>query len=305
LRPSLSQNTSTGPTSWSRRVGVVTGNTHPTGHHHQSSQGQNTTSARSPNTSHHQVDPSSHHTSSTFAFGSYAAPPPAPLQETHPSNSNHSSSHSYPPPHTTTSPSQTSSNQHPHTHTQPMQVNSGPYSDELSFQSNSYAGSYESSFSSAASASPWTSQSTLPIPEGYPVHPHHPGYPFFAMNMTSSKIEEPILAPGEEPAPRPPISYAALIGEALLLAQPPHQLYVSEISDSIKKRYPCESSLVQPTQFPGIVSTFTIYFHLALHPYLISATVPHPSTCLPPLLVSLDTTQSFPIFTSFGATLHR
>lgn len=54
------------------------------------------------------------------------------------------------------------------------------------------------------------------------------------------KQDEPILAPGELPAPRPPMSYAALIGEALLLAPPPHQLYVSEISDSIKKRYPCE-----------------------------------------------------------------
>ncbi|ODN97325.1 hypothetical protein L198_03888 [Cryptococcus wingfieldii CBS 7118] len=53
-----------------------------------------------------------------------------------------------------------------------------------------------------------------------------------------SKQDEPILGPGELPAPRPPMSYAALIGEALLLAAPPHQLYVSEISDSIKKRYP-------------------------------------------------------------------
>ncbi|KJE04223.1 hypothetical protein I311_02030 [Cryptococcus gattii NT-10] len=52
------------------------------------------------------------------------------------------------------------------------------------------------------------------------------------------KQDEPILATGELPAPRPPMSYAALIGEALLLASPPHQLYVSEISDSIKKRYP-------------------------------------------------------------------
>lgn len=51
------------------------------------------------------------------------------------------------------------------------------------------------------------------------------------------KLQEPILAPGELPAPRPPMSYAALIGEALLMAPPPHQLYVSEISDSIKKRY--------------------------------------------------------------------
>ncbi|WOO83723.1 Forkhead box protein D4 [Vanrija pseudolonga] len=52
------------------------------------------------------------------------------------------------------------------------------------------------------------------------------------------KQPEPILAPGEQPAPRPAPSYAALIGEALLLSPPPHQLYVSEISESIKKRYP-------------------------------------------------------------------
>lgn len=51
---------------------------------------------------------------------------------------------------------------------------------------------------------------------------------------------EPILAPGEEPAQRPPACYAALIAEALLLADPPHQLLVSEISESIKSRYVCE-----------------------------------------------------------------
>jgi hypothetical protein len=55
-----------------------------------------------------------------------------------------------------------------------------------------------------------------------------------------TKQVERILAPGEIPAPRPPMSYAALIGEALLLAPPPHHLYVSEISESIKKRYACE-----------------------------------------------------------------
>nr|XP_019049788.1 hypothetical protein I302_00207 [Kwoniella bestiolae CBS 10118]OCF28718.1 hypothetical protein I302_00207 [Kwoniella bestiolae CBS 10118] len=65
--------------------------------------------------------------------------------------------------------------------------------------------------------------------------PYHWGMHHMAIPQ---KQDEPILAPGELPAPRPPMSYAALIGEALLLAPPPHQLYVSEISDSIKKRYP-------------------------------------------------------------------
>ncbi|BEJ07625.1 hypothetical protein CcaverHIS641_0408940 [Cutaneotrichosporon cavernicola] len=49
---------------------------------------------------------------------------------------------------------------------------------------------------------------------------------------------EPFLLPNEDELPRPAPSYAALIGEALLLADPPHQLYVSEISESIKARYP-------------------------------------------------------------------
>jgi hypothetical protein len=51
---------------------------------------------------------------------------------------------------------------------------------------------------------------------------------------------EPILAPGEDVAQRPPACYAALIAEALLLSDPPHQLLVSEISESIKSRYVCE-----------------------------------------------------------------
>lgn len=54
--------------------------------------------------------------------------------------------------------------------------------------------------------------------------------------------KEPILMPGEEPLPRPTKPYAALIGEALLLAPPPHHLYVSEICASIRARYPCEFS---------------------------------------------------------------
>jgi hypothetical protein len=55
-----------------------------------------------------------------------------------------------------------------------------------------------------------------------------------------AKIEEPILMPGELPAPRPSATYAALIGEALLTAPAPHQLYVAEISDMIKRKYACE-----------------------------------------------------------------
>lgn len=61
---------------------------------------------------------------------------------------------------------------------------------------------------------------------------------------------EPFLLPNEEELPRPAPSYAALIGEALLLGDPPHQLYVSEISESIKARYPCEcycGARCQPT----------------------------------------------------------
>ncbi|GFZ47182.1 hypothetical protein JCM24511_04925 [Saitozyma sp. JCM 24511] len=74
-------------------------------------------------------------------------------------------------------------------------------------------------------------------PHGYMSYHHHQSYYPYPMPQTAIKQDEPILALGELPAPRPPMSYAALIGEALLMAPPPHQLYVSEISDSIKKRY--------------------------------------------------------------------
>lgn len=53
--------------------------------------------------------------------------------------------------------------------------------------------------------------------------------------------KEPILLPGEKELPRPNRSYASLIGEALLRSPPPHHLYVSEISESIKAHYRCES----------------------------------------------------------------
>ena len=68
------------------------------------------------------------------------------------------------------------------------------------------------------------------------LYPYHP----YALAAMKAKMMEPILAPGEMPAPRPMNSYVALIGEALLAAPPPHQLYVSEISDMIKRKYPCE-----------------------------------------------------------------
>lgn len=143
----------------------------------------------------------------------------------HPSQSVATHHHSaYPPP-----PPAPSSAHHSSAHTQSMSINPGPqYSDpDLSFQSASYAGSYDSSY---GSHSPWT--------PGSASVEHQYNHPYYAMAL--NRVDEPILAPGEVPAPRPPISYAALIGEALLLAPPPHQLYVSEISDSIKSRYVCE-----------------------------------------------------------------
>jgi len=118
----------------------------------------------------------------------------------------------------------------------PISINTNTYSDELSFHTTSYNGSYDSSYSN----SPW---SVDPQPQSRSLQ----YYPVSAMSQMSYrsdhpyKQDEPILAPGEIPAPRPPMSYAALIGEALLLAPPPHNLYVSEISDSIKRRNACES----------------------------------------------------------------
>ena len=109
------------------------------------------------------------------------------------------------------------------------------YSDELSFHTTSYPGSYDSSFSS--------DNSPLVQPSSYPPQTWgqpQPPYQIIYQPFPRGKDMEPILEPGEVPAPRPPMSYAALIGEALLMAPPPHQLYVSEISDLIKKRYACE-----------------------------------------------------------------
>ncbi|ORX39281.1 hypothetical protein BD324DRAFT_619120 [Kockovaella imperatae] len=114
---------------------------------------------------------------------------------------------------------------------------SGSYNNELSFHTTtSYPGSYESAFSSADS--PWIQAASYP-PQSWAGQAQHPPYQIIYQPFPPrGKDMEPILEPGELPAPRPQTSYAALIGEALLMAPPPHQLYVSEISDSIKKRYP-------------------------------------------------------------------
>lgn len=160
-------------------------------------------------THHAQQQDSAHEASAPFSHPSQSVATP------------HHSSYPPPPP--------PSSAHHTSAHTQSMAINSGPqYADpELSFQSASYAGSYDSSFSAH---SPWTPGSA-PLDHQY-TQPYYP--------VAMDRAMEPILMPGEVPAPRPPISYAALIGEALLEAPPPHQLYVSEISDSIKSRYVCE-----------------------------------------------------------------
>lgn len=154
---------------------------------------------------------------------------------------------------------------HHHSSSHHMSATAAPYSDqEHSFQSSTYAGSYDSSYSSA---SPWTPQSSSEY------HQYH--HPYYSHSM-SNKIEEPILAPGEVPAPRPPMSYAALIGEALLMAPPPHQLYVSEISDSIKRRYPCECFhclFVWDLLLPRPYIFTLVRIIRQIHPHTILATV--------------------------------
>lgn len=160
-------------------------------------------------------------------------------------------------------PPPSSSHHHSSSHTtQAMSINNSnngtPYSEDFSFQSSAYPSSYDSSY---GSNSPWAPQSGLEHGHHYHQHQH----PYYAQ-MMSSKIEEPILGPGEVPAPRPPMSYAALIGEALLTAPPPHQLYVSEISDSIKRRYSCEyflsitttHNVTRPSLFPAHTNTPSI-----------------------------------------------
>jgi hypothetical protein len=141
-------------------------------------------------------------------------------------------------PHSSTydnKPSVTTNSHNSHQITTSRDIHTG-YNDDSAFHTTSY-GSYDSSFSSSHGGngnSPWLAPIQAQLP--------HPYYPMYA--MPPQKEIEPILAPGEIPAPRPPMSYAALIGEALLMAPPPHQLYVSEISDSVKKRYACECCFV-------------------------------------------------------------
>ena len=124
-----------------------------------------------------------------------------------------------------------------HEATTPFAVHSGPvstlYSDELPFHTTSTTNPYPHSYDS------------------FDQHHHLPFYPLGAMPPVQyrtsdhrQKQDEPVLGHGEMPAPRPPMSYAALIGEALLLSPPPHSLYVSEISDSIQRRYTCESAIL-------------------------------------------------------------
>ncbi|KAI9636916.1 uncharacterized protein MKK02DRAFT_45624 [Dioszegia hungarica] len=117
---------------------------------------------------------------------------------------------------------------------QPASSHTLSYSDDL-------AHSYPSQYDANPAYSPWPAHSSLPThTDGQYLARPPPGYNYPAPQQywsVPTKMDEPILAPGELPAPRPPMSYAALIGEALLLAAAPHQLYVSEISDSIKRRY--------------------------------------------------------------------
>ncbi|KAK4689378.1 hypothetical protein P7C73_g743, partial [Tremellales sp. Uapishka_1] len=135
-----------------------------------------------------------------------------------------SSSASFPVPSiSTSSSSHPTQQQQPQPSYQPFSI-STPYSDDLSSYGSTPYGSYDATY--AAPSWPVTSFEVSHIPQ-YGLPPM----------QSYHKQDEPILMPGEIPAPRPSLSYAALIGEALLMAPPPHQLYVSEISDSIKKRY--------------------------------------------------------------------
>ncbi|WVF65379.1 hypothetical protein IAT40_000106 [Kwoniella sp. CBS 6097] len=116
--------------------------------------------------------------------------------------------------------------------------NNNTSSSSYSHEDSPSAYPYSNTNAYPSSSSSWAMTTVINHPhqqQQQQQSPYHWGMHHMAI---PSKQDEPILAPGELPAPRPPMSYAALIGEALLLAPPPHQLYVSEISDSIKKRYP-------------------------------------------------------------------
>jgi hypothetical protein len=201
LRPTLSHNTVLTPTSVNWNRRSGAEDTN-SGHRPNTTESGLVYNTTQPGTNHHQHEASAPYTQHSVATHSSYPPAPPPPSSSHP----HSSSH-----------------------TQSMSINSGnPYSDpEISYQNASYSGSYDSSF---GSQSPWTASPQL---EGSYSQSYY-------SQMPVGRIDEPILAPGEVPAPRPPVSYAALIGEALLLAPPPHQLYVSEISESIKRRYVCK-----------------------------------------------------------------
>ena len=189
-------------------------------------------------------------------------PPPAPLSSSAPSSNgihipipnnasaaseaDHQGNHEAPSAaFTTLSTNPPAANQHPISSSYPP-ITHDPYNDELSFHT-SYSTSYDSSFSSGTSGSPWAHQPQLPhsnsSPYQQPVYIGQGQHMYTMYPPATVKPTEPILAPGELPAPRPTMSYAALIGEALLLAPPPHHLYVSEISESIKARYACEYPL--------------------------------------------------------------
>lgn len=144
---------------------------------------------------------------------------------------------------------------HHQSHSFPPSLNGTPYTDEASFHTTSY--SYDTSFSSTHSNSPWSQPPPLVASPHFghqaPLPPSFYPHPYFDMYNQSVKQLEPILAPGELPAPRPPMSYAALIGEALLIAPLPHHLYVAEISESIKKRYACELIVLHTYLFPALL----------------------------------------------------
>ncbi|WVQ81348.1 hypothetical protein IAT38_003471 [Cryptococcus sp. DSM 104549] len=165
--------------------------------------------------------PAEHEANTPFAAATAPGTSTSAAAATHPSSSHpsHSSrSHSHPAHH-----------YHPYsTHTPPP----APYADDYAYPAPSYG---------APSYQPYTPQTAWNMASiSHPPPPHHQAPYHWGMHHMAipTKQDEPILQPGELPAPRPPMSYAALIGEALLLAPPPHQLYVSEISDSVKKRYP-------------------------------------------------------------------
>nr|XP_019010040.1 uncharacterized protein I206_05602 [Kwoniella pini CBS 10737]OCF48821.1 hypothetical protein I206_05602 [Kwoniella pini CBS 10737] len=123
---------------------------------------------------------------------------------------------------------------HPHPYPHPQHQHQSYYNHTTHPQETHSQSQYPYDGYPSLTPSSWQqSMSTTYQPQQQ--SPYHWGMHHMAIPQ---KQDEPILAPGELPAPRPPMSYAALIGEALLLAPPPHQLYVSEISDSIKKRYP-------------------------------------------------------------------